>query len=365
MKAVILGGGEGARLRPISCDAPKPMTELVGKPLIQYSIELLRRAGISSIAITLGYMAEDMARQLGDGGDMGVCLRHFRETHPLGTAGSVKNAESFLDETFVVMSGDGLTDVDIREAIRLHRQNRWMATAVLKRLPERSAHGIALADGDGRIRALTEKPEPGGIFSDLANTGIYVVDPALLRLIPRDRPCDFSKELFPKMLAAGMEMGSYITEAYWNDVSDPSALLRAAGDILAGRVAVEKAGIERDGIWLGAGVQISPSSVVEAPCYIGDGAVIGDGARIGAYASIEAGSQVREGAVVKRAILGRNTCIGRNAKVSGAVICRGSAISSGARVLEGLCSAQKRSSNAMQPCARVYASGQANGSKAA
>ena len=203
MKAIIMAGGEGTRLRPLTCDCPKPMIRLMNRPVMAYALALLRRHGVTQVAATLGYQPDAITDYFGEGGDFGVDLRYHTEKTPLGTAGVVRQAADFLDETFIVLSGDGVTDLDLTGAVAFHRRSGALATLVLKRADNPLDYGVVALDAAGRVRSFHEKPEWSDVVSDTVNTGIYILEPELLARIPADRPCDFGSELFPALVRAG------------------------------------------------------------------------------------------------------------------------------------------------------------------
>src|SRR5690554_6704997 len=196
MKAVIMAGGEGTRLRPLTCNLPKPMVPILNKPMMEHIIKLLKRHQITDIASTLWYLPRDVTDYFGDGSDFGVKMEYYVEEEPLGTAGSVKNAEQFLDETFIVVSGDSLTDIDLTKAVEFHRANNAVATLVLTKVSNPLNYGIVITAEDGRIRQFLEKPSWSEVFSDTVNTGIYVLEPEVLQLFDKGQNFDFSKDLF-------------------------------------------------------------------------------------------------------------------------------------------------------------------------
>lgn len=201
MKAIIMAGGEGSRLRPLTCDRPKPLVPVLGKPIMEYGIELLKKHGIKDIGVTLQYLPNAIIDYFGDGSKWGVNLQYFLEEVPLGTAGSVKNAETFLDESFLVISGDALTDFNLSEIIAFHFKKQSLATIVLTVVSNPLEYGIVITDSANNITSFLEKPGWGEVFSDTVNTGIYVFEPDILKLIPEKTVFDFSKDLFPKILA--------------------------------------------------------------------------------------------------------------------------------------------------------------------
>ena len=303
MKAIIMAGGEGSRLRPLTCTAPKPMLRLLDRPLMEYALLLLRRHGIDRIAATLGYLPDAVTDYFGDGQDFGVELHYYTERSPLGTAGGVRQARDFLDEPFVVLSGDGITDLDLSAAWEFHRSRRALATLVLKRVAEPLEYGVVVTDADGRVRGFYEKPEWRDVLSDTVNTGIYICAPELLERIPADRPCDFGQELFPALVRAGEAVYGYVAEAYWGDVGDTRAYLQTHLDALNGEIQLEPLLACAGKVTVAPGAQVDRSAVLEAPCYIGPEARVYGGAKIGPGSAIGAGAVVRNGATVKRGVV--------------------------------------------------------------
>ncbi len=330
MKAIIMAGGEGSRLRPLTCDCPKPMVPLMGRPVMSYALELLRRHGIHEAAATLQYLPERVSDYFGDGAQMNMFMRYYVEKQPLGTAGSVKQAEDFLDETFVVLSGDGVTDCDLSDALKMHREKGALATIVLKRVENPLEYGVVIADNEGRIRRFVEKPNWGEVFSDMVNTGIYILEPEVLRYIPTDRAYDFGRELFPLLLEKGLPIYAYEMQGYWCDIGDISAYLRAHMDAMDGCIDLDMS-VRPNGVYRAAGARIDRSAVLEGPCYIGEDAVIREGARIGACSVIGAGCVVGENASIKRSVLWDNVRVGTGAQIRGCVLL------SGARMGEDSC----------------------------
>ena len=194
MKAIIMAGGEGTRLRPLTCDCPKPMIQLMNRPVMQYALALLKSHGVTRVAATLGYQPDAVADYFGCGDDFGVDLSYFIEPSPLGTAGGVKQAAGFLDERFIVLSGDGVTDLDIAAAEAFHRERGALATLVLKHADNPLDYGVVLTDPDGRVRSFHEKPGWSDVVSDTVNTGVYILEPQALDYIPEGRAFDFGHD---------------------------------------------------------------------------------------------------------------------------------------------------------------------------
>ena len=244
MKAVIMAGGEGTRLRPLTCNRPKPMVPVAGRPVMEHIVRLLKSHGMDKIAVTLQYLPDHICEYFGDGSQFDVRMRYYTENKPLGTAGSVKNAEDFLDETFLVISGDALTDVDLTKAISFHREKGAFATLILKRVDVPLEYGVVVTDGEGKIIRFLEKPGWGEVFSDTVNTGIYILSPEIFDYYKKDQVFDFGRDLFPLLMKEKRSMYGYVTDDYWCDIGDIEAYMQACFDILDGRVRVDIPGIE-------------------------------------------------------------------------------------------------------------------------
>lgn len=334
MKAVIMAGGEGTRLRPLTCGIPKPMVPVLNKPVMEYTIELLKKHNITDIAATLAYFPAVITDYFGDGEEFGVSLRYYVEQTPLGTGGSVKNAEGFYDDTFIIISGDALTDINIKNALEFHRHKKSKATLVLKKVTIPLEYGVVIIDEDGRITSFMEKPSWGEVFSDTINTGIYILEPEVLNYYKKGDNFDFSKDLFPKLLKDSVPMYGYITEDYWNDIGDLRIYKEVNYDILAGRVRTDvKYKQLGKGIWVGEGCEISDSCNLTAPVLIGDNCRIKDRTII--EASILGDDvEIEEATSIKKSIIWKNSRIGKNVQCRGGVICSGAAVKSGVHIFE-------------------------------
>jgi len=333
MKAMIMAGGEGSRLRPLTCDCPKPMVPILDRPVMEYSLDLLKTHGIHEIGVTLMYLPERVMNHFGDGREHGVNLAYYVEETPLGTAGSVKQAAAQMTETFAVLSGDGLTDADLTAAFNFHRERGSMATLILKRVELPLEYGVVITDGGGRIRRFLEKPGWGEVFSDMINTGIYILEPDVLDLIPENKPYDFSRDLFAAMLKADMPLYGWQTEDYWCDIGDISAYIKAHVDLMDGRMKLTTP-LKAGGALRAPGARVDRSAVIEGPCYIGRGARVGEGSRIGPYAVLGAGSRVDMGASVKRSVIWPGGRVGPRAQARGCVILSGAELLKSASAFE-------------------------------
>ena len=317
-----MAGGEGSRLRPLTCDLPKPMAPLMDRPVMACAVELLKRHGITEIGSTLMYLPERIQSWFGDGSAFGVSMRYFIEKTPLGTAGSMHLAKDFLTETFVVLSGDGVTDCDLSAALRFHREKKALATLVLKHVENPLEYGVVIADAAGRVTRFVEKPGWGEVFSDTVNTGIYILEPEALALIPEGRAFDFGHDLFPQMVERGEAVFAWTMDGYWCDIGDAGAYLRAHVDAMDGRLDLPLP-VRTGGVLRMPGARVDRGAVLEGPCYIGEGATIQAGARVGAYSVVGAGCVVEAGASLKRAVLWQGARVGEGAQARGCVLMDG------------------------------------------
>ena len=317
MKAVIMAGGEGTRLRPLTSNAPKPMLPLVNRPMMEHVVELLKRHGIDDIVVTVAFMASAIRTYFGDGSEYGVKMIYATEESPLGTAGSVRNAMRHLDERFLVISGDVLTDIDLGAIVEFHTKQEAMATIGLVHVENPLEFGIVITREDGRIERFLEKPTWGQVFSDTINTGIFVLEPEIFDHIAADRPVDFSSEVFPELLAGDIPLYGAIAEGYWEDVGTLDAYVRAHKDILDGKVQVNIPGFElSQGVWLGEGAEINPEAVLTGPAVIGDNCRVEAGARIGQYTVLGANVRVRNDAQLDRAVVNDNAYLGEGVRLA-------------------------------------------------
>lgn len=336
MKAVIMAGGEGKRLRPLTCDRPKPMVYVANRPIMEHIVNLLKRHNIDDIAVTLQYMPNNIKEYFSNGESLGVDLRYYTEDTPLGTAGSVKNVGDFLDETFVVISGDVLTDIDITEALKFHKEKKAVVTIVLKSVPIPLEYGVVITDDDGRIKKFLEKPNWGEVFSDTVNTGIYILDPKILSYIDSNKFCDFGKDIFPMLLQQDVPLYGYITNKYWCDVGDVISYRHAHKDILDKKVYVEIQCREiAPDIWVGNNVCIDTKSEITAPCIIGDNTKIGRGVHIDKYTVIGNNNIIGENSTLKQSVVWNNSDVGSNVGLRGTVVANNVVISDNVCLYEG------------------------------
>jgi mannose-1-phosphate guanylyltransferase / phosphomannomutase len=336
VKAVIMAGGEGTRLRPLTSNLPKPMMPLANKPMMEHVIDLLRRHGFDEIVVTLAFMPDAIRNHFGDGSEFGVQIQYATEETPLGTAGSVRNAADALDERFLVISGDVLTDIDLGKVVAFHEEKGALATIGLVPVENPLEFGIVITNEDGSIERFLEKPSWGQVFSDTINTGIFVLEPEIFDHIAPDRPVDFSSEVFPALLEARLPLYGAVADGYWEDVGTIEAYVSAHKDILDEKVVVEVPGFELSGgVWIGESAEIHPDAVVDGPAVIGDNARVEAGARLGEYTVLGANVKVRADAQIRRSIIQDNAYLGEGVRLGGTVVGRACDVRRGARCEDG------------------------------
>jgi mannose-1-phosphate guanylyltransferase / phosphomannomutase len=337
MKAVVMAGGEGTRLRPLTSNQPKPMVPIVGKPCMEHILELLREHGMTDVIVTVAFLPQAIRSYFGEGDTLGMNVGYSVEDSPLGTAGSVRLAARQLDETFLVISGDALCDVDLTKLVEFHKERGAAVTIGLKSVDNPLEFGIVVTDEEGRIERFLEKPSWGQVFSDTINTGIYVLEPEVLKHVPADRPYDFSKELFPYLLEMGRPLYGYAMDGYWQDIGNLDQYRQANFDALDEKVRLNIPGIRiRGNVWLGEGVEIADLEQVEGPALIGNYCRIAPGASVGEYSVLSNTVTLRERTRTTRSVVDASTHIGRSSLVEGAILGRSCDIRAHVRIHEGV-----------------------------
>ncbi|QXJ19538.1 NTP transferase domain-containing protein [Actinomadura graeca] len=337
MKAVVMAGGEGTRLRPMTANQPKPLLPLVNRPIMEHVLRLLKRHGFSETVVTVQFLAALIRNYFGDGEELGMSLSYATEEIPLGTAGSVKNAEEALrDDRFLVISGDALTDIDLTDMVRFHERSGALVTIGLKRVPNPLEFGIIIVDDAGRVQRFLEKPTWGQVFSDTVNTGIYVMEPEVLDHVASGEVVDWSGDVFPRLLADGAPLLGYVADCYWEDVGTHESYMKAQADMLSGQVGIDLGGFEMSpGVWVAEGAEVDAEAVLKGPLYIGDYAKVEAGVELREYTVLGSNVVVKEGAFLHRAIVHDNVFVAPSTSLRGCVVGKNTDIMAGARVEEG------------------------------
>jgi mannose-1-phosphate guanylyltransferase / phosphomannomutase len=336
MKAVVMAGGEGSRLRPLTSGVPKPLVPVVGKPVMEHILRLLRKHGITDVVVTLQYLGSAIRDYFGDGSDFGVDITYVVEDAPLGTAGSVKNAQEYLDEPFIVISGDAMTDIDLSRVMRYHQEKKAAATIVLTSVANPLEFGVVITNPDGTINRFLEKPSWGEVFSDQVNTGIYLLEPEVLDLLPPAAVVDWSSDVFPKMLANAKPLYGYLAPGYWCDIGNIQTYYQANWDALEGRVDVEIAGHRRDGnVFIGEDVEIGYDVKINGPAYIGNECKLKAGVFINGPACVGNFSVIDENTKISNSIIWSYSYIGENSRLRQAIVCRHVTIKNNCLLEEG------------------------------
>lgn len=336
MKAVIMAGGEGTRLRPLTAHRPKPLAPVLNMPIMEHIVKLLKKHGLTEIVVTLHYLADEIQGYFGDGSEWGVNLHYCVQDTPIGTAGSLTLAQEHLkDDSFVIISGDALTDIDITAAIRFHREKQAMATIVLSHVPNPLEFGVVITDDDGRIRRFLEKPSWGEVFSDTVNTGMYILEPSVFDYMEYGKNYDWSQDIFPRLLRDDRPVYGHIMDAYWCDVGNLSQYREAQYNVLDGHTNVEIVGQEHGGVWVGDGTHIAPDVQIAPPTQIGRNVKIKAGAQIGPYTVIGDNSIIEEGAWIHRTVLWDNVYVGAGSRLTACTVCSHAIIQRDCQIQEG------------------------------
>jgi NDP-sugar pyrophosphorylase family protein len=320
MKAVILAGGEGTRLRPLTLSVPKPVVPVVDRPFLRHQLDLLATVGVTDIVFSVAYRPERVQAVFGDGSSLGRRIHYAVEETPLGTGGAVKNAESHLDEVTIVFNGDVLTDVDLPAVVRAHQETRASATIVLAPVPNPAAYGLVETDAGGRILRFIEKPDPSQITTDTINAGIYVLDTSTLELMPPAVNHSIERGFFPALIARGDRLTGFIHRGYWIDIGTPEKYLQVHRDILRGRFPVKVEAEPRHGGWVDARAEVEPGAGLEGPFYVGPGCRLAAGAHVGPDTVLTSGVRVASQARIADSVLWEGTQVGEGAQVQGALL---------------------------------------------
>jgi len=355
LKAIILVGGEGLRLRPLTCNVPKPMVPVLNRPFLEHTIGSLKSHGVDEVILAICYLPDRIRQHFGDGSRFGVKMTYAVEDKPLGTGGAIKNAEDMLDGTFVVLNGDIYTDLDLTEMVGFHRENKAKATIALTPVDDPTSYGVVELNGDKHVRGFVEKPGWERVTSNLINAGTYVLEPEVLDLIPADAFHMVERGLFPSLVERGDTFLAYASNAYWIDIGVPDDYLRLHHDILMGKARARFPGKSvADDVWVDEGTRIDDSARLAGPVVVGrdceiekdahvEGpAVIGDGCTIGAGSLVEQaviwqGVRLGNDVKVRKSVVGNNSVVGDGTWVSdGAIVADEAVVGSGNRLEHGI-----------------------------
>ena len=338
MKAVVMAGGEGSRLRPLTSRRPKPLAPVANKPVMEHIVDLLRRHGITDIVATLHYLADEIESYFGDGSAFGVSMRYVVEDTPLGTAGAVRLAADMLsDEPFLIISGDALTDLDLGALIADHERSGATATITLQRVTNPLEFGVVITDDRRRITRFLEKPSWGEIFSDTINTGIYVLQPEVLAYMEPGKSYDFSRDIFPRLLHEHKLVNGYIASEYWTDIGNLQQYQQANYDALSGNVRIEIPGTQvAPGIWMGEGCRIDPEARIVGPVVLGRNVTVEAGAVVGADTVLGNATIVARNARVQRTVGWADCYFGESSTVEGSTIANRNIVKDHVQVGDGV-----------------------------
>ncbi len=324
MKAVILVGGEGTRLRPLTCNTPKAIVPILNQPFLKHLLVYLKKHGITDAILAMGYLPDPIQGCLGDGTQSGVRLTYLLEESPLGTAGAVKNAESYLDEPFVVFNGDVLTEIDLSAMMKRHKEIGPRVSIALTPVDNPTLYGVVETDAGGIVQRFVEKPAWDEVTTNMINAGIYILEPEVLAHVPPSTPSMFENYLFPRLLEMGEPILGYPSDAYWIDIGTPEKYLQANHDLLLRRMG---AGIQTEGE-----CHIHPAARIEGPVLIAEGCIIAEGARLKGPAVLGPYCEMEKGTVVEGAVLWHHSKVREKAEVRNCIVCAHSCVERGGLV---------------------------------
>jgi NDP-sugar pyrophosphorylase family protein len=337
MKAIILVGGQGTRMRPLTDHLPKNIVPLCGTPFLTYQFEYLKKAGIKEIVLSLGFRPGDIRKVYGDGRKLKVKIHYVVEKEPLGTAGAIKNAEKYVKgSSIVVLNGDILTDIPLKKMIAAHRKNRNIATLGLFRVDDPTAYGLVLLDSKGQITKFLEKPGPDEVVTDTINAGVYVFESEVFGYIPEGRNYSAERGLFPGLLEAKERFGGFVWKGYWQDIGTPRKYLTTHWDVLNGAFPVfAPFKSKRNKVYLGKGVKIGKGVKLNGPALLEEGCRIGDRAQIMPYAVLGKNCRLGEDSVVSKSVLWEGTRVGQGVRLEEVVLGRRCSVPDHSRVEPG------------------------------
>ena len=324
MRAILLAGGKGTRLRPLTLHTPKPVVPIFDRAFLHYQIDLLRRVPeVDEVILSLNYQPRRIEEVFGDGAGTGVRLRYVVEPSPLGTGGAIRYAAQGADDTLIVFNGDVMTSVDVNAVVKLHRERKAQATIVLTPVDNPTAYGLVETEADGSVRRFLEKPNPDEITCDTINAGIYVLEPSTFDRIPRDVSYSIERAYFPSLIERREAFVAYVDRGYWIDIGTPEKYVQVHRDMFDGKFSGGIfAAADRSRPMVSPEARVEDGAKIETPCFIDAGAHVKAGATIGPYTVLGRAAQVEEGADLQNTIVWPNTRIGQAAVVHGPIVGR-------------------------------------------
>lgn len=326
MKAVILVGGEGTRLQPLTCKTPKAMVPIMNRPFLEHVLRYLEKHGVTDAILAMCYLPDPIQSRLGDGSQFGIRITYLVESSPLGTAGAVKNAESLLNEPFIVLNGDILTDIDLTAMMRRHREIRPKVSIALTPVDNPTIYGVVETDAQGMVKRFVEKPSWDKVTSNMINAGIYILEPEVLKHIPASTPYTFENHLFPLLLEMGEPVSGYPSNAYWIDIGTPEKYLKVHHDLL---MRWDSADVRTEGE-----SQIHPTAQIEGPVLIGEGCVIAANVQIKGLTVLGPRCQIAKGVIIEGAVLWEGSQVAEETVLRNCVVGSCGCIESGCHILE-------------------------------
>jgi len=336
MKAFILAAGEGTRLRPLTYTIPKPMFPISNKPVMECTLELLRNYGIEEVIINIHYQGNLIRNYFHNGKKWRMKIIYSEEKKLLGTAGGVKKVLNFFRDTFLVMSGDGLTDIGLLTLIDFHRKKKSIATMVLKKIDTRLEYGVTITSKNGKIKKFVEKPYWSDVFSNTVNTGIYVFEPEVFTYVPENTFYDFGHNLWPLLLKKKEKIYAFVTNNYWCDIGNLYEYRQAQRDVLEGKIKIKILGEEiKKNVWIDTGTKVHPSARINAPAVIGKNCLIEKNVVIGDFAVIGNNCRISQGAKVKNSTLWNNVEVEKNVELNNCIIANNAQVKENISVFDG------------------------------
>lgn len=338
MKAILLAGGKGTRLRPLTLNIPKPIVPIFNRPFLLYQLDLLKQvASIDEVILSLNYQPDRIEELIGNIHNLGIKIRYLIEPQPLGTAGAIRFASEFLDDTVIILNGDVLTELNLSAVLQYHRSREANATIVLKPVENPSAYGLVEVDQDGNVKRFLEKPEAEEISCNTINAGVYVIEPSTLHRIPKDKPWSIERSFFPALINDGERFVAYVSSGYWIDIGTPASYRQVHRDIMDGHFPTEPFRSKPKGtVVVADSAQIEDGVTLEGPCFIDEGVVVKTGARIGAYTVLGRKCEVGNNVNIEASILWPSCSIEAEAFLNDVVLGQGCHIGRNAVIQSGV-----------------------------